>query len=86
MIVKCVVAGNNFEGPNFYFCNIECTQEEYDNDDHYDTAITAAEAEGYDSDSIVVFDEFDGPAWLFEHFVWSTADLFCVDGEDVDED
>lgn len=74
-------------GPDFYFCKIECTQEEYDNGEHYELAAEAAlVSEAYDPDNVVVFDEHDGPAWLFEHFVWSTAPVFCVDGEDHDED
>lgn len=87
MIVRCVVAGNGMNGPDFYFCKIECTQEEYDNGEHYKLAAEAAlVAEAYDPDNAVVFDEHDGPVWLFEHFVWSTASVFCVDGEDPDED
>ena len=73
MVIKCVVACYNAAGePDFYFCKVACTQEEYDNGDHYGKAVAAALDAGY-GEQFVVFDENDGPAWLFDHFVWDSA-------------
>jgi hypothetical protein len=84
MIVKCVVAGYTLGGePDFYFCNVECTKEEFDSRDHCDTA--EAEAAALNSlvvDNMVVFDEFDGPDWLFKYFAWHTATTVRADGDD----
>jgi hypothetical protein len=73
MDVKCVVAAHNAAGePDFYFCKVRCTDPDYNDGGHYEEAINAATAEGYEG-PFVVFDENDGPAWLFERFVWSSA-------------
>jgi len=80
MIVKCVVACNDVNGPNFYFVKVDCTEEQYDNGDHYQAA----------EDIIQENYEVDGPYWvcdendnnvkfLFDHFNWDTADLTSVD-------
>ena len=81
MIIKCVVACTSTEGPDFYFCKVACTQEEYDTGVHYEVAEAAAEEDGYDR-TMVTFDENDGPEWLFEHFVWASAST--VNSEDYD--
>jgi len=74
MIVKCVAACFNAEGsPDFYFCKVKLHADEYNNSDHYDLAVEAAVEAGY-SPPIIVFDENDGPNFLFEHFVWDSAD------------
>lgn len=81
MIVKCVVAGVKIGGgPDFYFCKVECTQNEFDNDDHHDIAESAAEEMFDRYGQMVTFDEHDGPAWLFEHFVWESASVVHADG------
>jgi hypothetical protein len=83
MIVKCVVAGYTLDGrPDFYFCNVECTKEEYEEGEHYETAKAEAEANSFDRDNTVVFDEFDGPDWLFKYFAWHTATTVQADGDD----
>jgi hypothetical protein len=83
MIVKCVVAGYTLAGkPDFYFCNVECTKEEFDNGDHYDAAEAEAEANSFAADNMVAFDEFDGPDWLFKYFAWHTATTVRADGDD----
>ena len=76
MIINCVVACRNCEGvPDFFFCKAECSQEEYDVGKHYDIAEDAAREEGYEG-SFVVYDENDGPDWLFDNFVWKSASVF----------
>lgn len=73
MDIKCVVATYNAAGePDFYFCKVRCSDPEYNDGDHYGKAIAAALDDGY-GEQFVVFDENDGPAWLFERFVWTSA-------------
>jgi hypothetical protein len=73
MFIKCVVACLNAEGASdFYFCKVECRQEQYDNGEHYNIAENQAWSEGYEG-PMVTFDENDGPNFLFEHFVWESA-------------
>jgi hypothetical protein len=73
MVVKCVVACRNAEGASdFYFCKVECSQDQYDNGEHYEIAEYQARSEGYEG-PMVAFDENDGPNFLFEHFVWESA-------------
>ena len=73
MIVKCVVACRNAEGASdFYFCRVECAEAQYDIGEHYEKAEEMAESDGYEG-PFVVFDENDGPDWLFDRFVWKSA-------------
>lgn len=75
MLIECVVACRNAEGvSDFYFCKVECSESEYDIGEHYDIAENAALEEGYEG-PFVVFDENDGPDWLFDHFVWESASV-----------
>lgn len=78
MKIKTVVAGNGFDGPDFYFCIVDCNQQQYDNGDHYDVVKKAAENYGFE-EPMVVFDENDNPKGLFDLFVWESADTFVVD-------
>jgi len=73
MTIKCVVACHNAGGePDFYFVNVECSQAQYDNDEHYELATYKAKSEGYEG-PMVVYDESDGPRFLFKHFAWESA-------------
>lgn len=73
--IRCVVACTNASGePDFYFCKVRCSPEELDIGHHYDLAEERATQEGYGG-SMTVFDENDGPAWLFDHFVWDSASV-----------
>ncbi|NDD54932.1 hypothetical protein EBZ39_13890 [bacterium] len=75
MTVRCVVACRNAEGtPDFYFCRVECTEKQYDVGMHYDVAEEQARDEGYEG-PMVVYDENDGPEFLFEHFTWESASV-----------
>lgn len=75
MEIKCVVACRNCEGvPDFYFCKVKCSQEQYDNGEHYEIAEDAASKEGYEG-PLLAYDENDGPDWLFDHFVWESASI-----------
>ncbi len=65
MTIRCVVSCRDANGtPTFYPCSIECSQDEYDNGEHYCLARRAAEEARYE-DARMVHDENDGPAWLF---------------------
>jgi hypothetical protein len=67
MDIRCVVACKNASGqPDFFACTVKASPEEYDNGEHYEAAQRAAEGEGYEG-PFVVYDQNDGPAWLFAH-------------------
>lgn len=69
-LVKCVVACYNASGePDFYPRNILCTEEQYNNGDHYEEAKSAAKVACY-SGPMVCFDENDHKGFLFDHFMW----------------
>lgn len=75
MQIKCVVASTNANGsPDFYFCTVQCSEHDYDAGRHYDIARKSAREEGYEGE-MVVFDEYDGPSFLFDHFVWESASI-----------
>lgn len=66
--IKCVVACFDSQGkPTFFPCIIECTEQEYEIGEHYCMAREKAREAGYEN-SMVVFDQHDGPKWLFERF------------------
>lgn len=70
MLVKCVVTCRDSNGtPTFYPVRINCPEGEYREGGHYDGAREAAEDANY-QDPGLVYDEFDGPAWLFQQFDW----------------
>ena len=81
MKIKCVTACYNAHGePDFHFCIVDCTQEQYDAGDHYIEANTAALHAGYEGEGryktlMIVFDENDGPKFLFDHFEWGSASV-----------
>jgi hypothetical protein len=69
MKIKCVVACVDASGcPALYSCVVEVEQDEYDEGDHYEAARDTAGDDGYETNKSVVFDENDGPDWLFEKF------------------
>jgi hypothetical protein len=76
MKVKCLVAGTNASGsPDFFPVVIECTIDEYNNGDHYETAKALAESEGY-TPKLVIDERDDGFEIVDITSVdWSTASL-----------
>lgn len=69
MTIRCVVACTNASGsPDFVAIQLECTKKQYDEGTHYEWAKEWAKSEDYER-PMVVFDEHDGPAWLFQHVV-----------------
>lgn len=83
--IKVVVACTNANGePDFTFCVVKHRQEQYDEGDHYDAAINQACENGYEGD-MVCYDQNDGPAWLFEHFEWtSIGEPHDITGEELE--
>lgn len=70
--VRCVVACTGGNGPTFYPVVVECPEYMYEDGDHYELAREAAEDQRYDG-PFVVFDDRDGPDWLFDQFEWTRA-------------
>lgn len=71
MTIRCIVACFDSNGkPEFFPCVVNVTDSEYNDGLHYRTAIELASEKGYDASLIgsVVFDENDGPDFLFDHF------------------
>jgi hypothetical protein len=65
--VTCVVACSDSSGvPSFFRTQVQCTKDDLNNGRHYDVAKAKARESCYSGD-MVVFDENDGPQWLFDH-------------------
>jgi hypothetical protein len=78
MKIKCIVAAVNANGePDLYFTIIKCTQEQYDNGNHYDAAMAACKIAGYEEH--LVYDENDsaGKAML-PLFTWESATILDI--------
>jgi hypothetical protein len=68
MKLRCAVAATTADGtPGFFFLRINCSNRDYNDGGHYDYAKEEAEEHGYEGE-MVVFDENDGPEWLFADF------------------
>jgi hypothetical protein len=66
--IQCVVACRGADGvPTFFACKVKCSQDAYDNGEHYEAAEGLASEMGYE-DPFLVYDENDGPEWLHERF------------------
>lgn len=83
MIIRVVVVGNSYNGPDLYFCKIQCTEDEYENGLHYDGAILAALENGYEG-PMVAIDEYDDPKPLFGLFEWDTASIYDLVGNEIE--
>lgn len=67
--IKCVVACHGGDGPTFCYVVVNCTQEQYDDGQHYEVAKDHARDMNFDG-PMVVYDEHDGPDWLFASNEW----------------
>jgi hypothetical protein len=77
--IKCIVAGTNANGESdLFFCKVNCTPNQWNNDAHLNTAKNLAIQEGYEL-PLIAFDEFDdaGRAML-SLFIWETATVVEV--------
>lgn len=73
MKVRCVISCRDASGvPTFAACQVVCDQTEYDEGEHYEMAKAWAEEQRYESVGLV-YDQNDGPGWLFEQFDWQKA-------------
>jgi hypothetical protein len=75
MIVRCVVAGHGFDGPDFWFVKVNVDQEQFDEELHKQRAEEWSINEQGVEGPCVVFDEFDKPVVLFDFFVWESASI-----------
>lgn len=72
-----VAALNSMGEPDFYFCKIRCTFEEYTNGEHYALAERKASDEGYEPK--LSFDENDAAGHaILDKFNWDTASEYTV--------
>ncbi len=75
--MKCVVAGNGADGtPTFCPVIVRCSDNEVDLGEHYDAAEVYASENDYEP--MLVYDELDGPEWLFAQFEWDTVPIVEV--------
>lgn len=74
MLIKCIVAGTSPDGrPDFFTTTILCRRAQFANGDHYESARSQAAEDGFEGE-MVVFDERDGPSWLFEQLFDEVSD------------
>jgi hypothetical protein len=73
MIVRCIVACHGFDGPDLFFCKVECTKEDYNNGDHYIVARDKAEEEGCDGPFVVMDENDPGGRNILDKFVWESV-------------
>lgn len=78
MVIKMVVAAQGYDGPDLYFCKVKCSQDQYDDGEHYECAEDAARQLGYEK-PMVAFDENDPPKPLFSLFNWESASLYNIE-------
>jgi len=73
---KVAVACSNANGESdFFFCIVECTEDDYEAGIHYDVAKEKAEENGYES-PFVVFDKNDAGNVILEHCVWESVSTY----------
>ena len=78
MIVACQSNANG--EPDFFFCKVGCSQEEYEAGAHYQRAIQSARLNDYEG-PFVAFDEDDaGGRIMLIHFEWDSATIYTVGG------
>jgi hypothetical protein len=77
--IRVVVAATHPSGhPGFCPVNVQCTELQYEQGEHYEAAKENAQESGYEGPDYVAFDEKDGPAWLFANVDWSEAQTVTV--------
>ena len=75
MIIKMVVAGQGYDGPDLYFCKLDVPEDAFDEGHHYDLAIAHAKDYGFEG-QMIAFDEYDNPRRMFDLFNWDKASVF----------
>ena len=56
MLIKMVVAGQGYDGPDLYFCKLDVPEDAFDEGHHYDLAIAHAKDYGFEG-QMIAFDE-----------------------------
>ncbi len=84
MAVRVVVAAEDAygNGPDLYFCKVQCRWKEYWNGDHYEAAKEQARKDNHEG-MMVAIDEFDPPRPVFKLFEWGTATLIVMPGSEL---
>ena len=71
---RVVVACTNSNGePDFYFCKVNCTDQQYENGEHYEVAKRAALDNDYDGQMVAYDDACYAGKNLMKMFHWSSA-------------
>ena len=76
--IKCIVSCINSNGePDLYFIVIECSEDQYDNGDHYDAAKGQCEEDGYEP--YLAYDENDAAGnSMLPLFIWESATILEI--------
>ena len=81
MNINCVVACRDSNGsPDLYALRIQCTEDQYENGDHYERAKEAVEENGYEA-SDIVFDENDHVfkvMFQVDFIDWETTSIYTI--------
>jgi hypothetical protein len=74
MKIKCIVPAFNASGePDFFFCIVECTEEQYNDGQHYKVAREEADSEGYEEVGLVYDERDSGGKAILNCFEWESA-------------
>lgn len=79
MIVACE-EGSHGNGPDFYFCIVRCTEEQYNEGLHYSAAMAKASGAGNEGPMVAIA-ECDPPQAVFTCFVWESATTVDITGD-----
>lgn len=74
---KVVVCGLNALGePDFYFCKVIVSEDDYNLGIHYDAAEEKAAENRYE-EPFISFDKYDAAGRaIMDHFTWESADVY----------
>lgn len=79
MELKMIVAGHNANGePDFYFCKVRCTFEEYNEGEHYALATRKAEDEGYRRPFVSICEDDPAGKAMLPLFTWKDASEYTI--------
>lgn len=64
--------------PDFFFCKVRCTQEDFDNGEHFDIVSRKAEEQGYSPFPLYYDENCPAGRAMMHLFEWDTASTFTV--------
>ena len=77
--VRMIVVCHNSNGePDFYFCKVRCTFEEYNEGEHYALAHQKAQEKGYSGPFVTICEDDPSGKKLLNHFDWEYAPEYTV--------